>query len=137
MTTIGADMLETKYGSALAVAEALLRNEIDSHEQEFVNEVVSRIILEAAKFRVEHAGKDFLRSKVNPPLPPGTRIVTTKPNVDLRRDWTEELWSAKKCNARLVIAHNAHDSVHKLWYDVRHDDGSRASYDPTEFEIAR
>ena len=62
--TGGAYELQKKYGgSSLAVAEALLRGEIAACQANFVNEIVSMVILEAAKFRVEHAGKGFLKPR--------------------------------------------------------------------------
>lgn len=55
---IGATELIQKYGSPLHVAEALLAGKLNSHEQGYVDDVVSESILEAAKFRMrerEHA----------------------------------------------------------------------------------
>ena len=57
MATIGAELLVKKYGSPLAVAEALLKGEVGSHEQKFVNEVVSPIILQAAAIRLGLVGQ--------------------------------------------------------------------------------
>ena len=70
---------------------------------------------------------------VYPPIHPGTRVRTTEPNMALRREWTEEAWAGKKWGVLgTVITH--HDS-HGLCYDVRHADGTRGSYDPSEFEV--
>lgn len=49
---IGAKELLEKYGSPLAVAEALLKGEISSYQQQFVSCVVDDQIMEAAKFRI-------------------------------------------------------------------------------------
>lgn len=50
---IGARDLLNKYGTGLAVAEALLTGKLSSFEEAFVSDVVDTIILEAAKFRVK------------------------------------------------------------------------------------
>ncbi|HAU08040.1 MAG: hypothetical protein UW46_C0003G0037 [Candidatus Yanofskybacteria bacterium GW2011_GWF1_44_227] len=47
-----ADLLE-KFGSPLAVAEALILGQLTSYEQDYVSELVGKIIMDAAKFRVE------------------------------------------------------------------------------------
>lgn len=51
--TLAAGRLLREYGSSLAVAEALLLGKLKSYEQEYVPELVSKMIMEAAKFRVE------------------------------------------------------------------------------------
>ena len=62
-----------------------------------------------------------------------TRVQTTKPNLELRSEWTDEGWAKKKWGVRgTVLAH--HDS-HGLCYDVLHDDGTEACYDPSEIEV--
>ena len=53
LVTIGAESLLNKFGSRLAIAEALLLGLVLSHEQRFVGELVDKITMEAAKFRVE------------------------------------------------------------------------------------
>ncbi len=50
---IGAEWLLEKYGTPLDVAEALIRGRLDSSEQEFVSDLVSKVILDAARVRVE------------------------------------------------------------------------------------
>ncbi len=50
---IGATWLLEKYGHPLGVAKALLLNKLDSSEQEFVNDIVTKVILEAAKTQIE------------------------------------------------------------------------------------
>lgn len=71
--------------------------------------------------------------KKYPPISPGTSVETTQPNWSLRREWTDEGWTKLKWGVRgTVIAH--HDS-HGLCYDVKHEDGSGASYDPTELKV--
>lgn len=60
--SIGADELLKEYkGNRLAVAEALLRGEIDYYRQQYVDELVDLIILEAAKFRI--LNEEFLSKK--------------------------------------------------------------------------
>lgn len=68
-----------------------------------------------------------------PPISHGTRVKTTVENVKMRREWTREALACRKWDTEgEVIAH--HDS-HGLCYDIKHDDGSTGSYDPSEFEI--
>ncbi|MBI2674622.1 MAG: hypothetical protein HYX22_02705 [Candidatus Yanofskybacteria bacterium] len=68
-----------------------------------------------------------------PPIDPGTRVMTTQPNLKIRDEWTDEGWASKKWGVRgTIIAH--HDS-HGLFYNVRHDDGTKGYYDPSELEI--
>lgn len=50
---IGAADLLIKYGSPLKVAEALLRDELDPNDQQYVKCVVDTVILAAAQFRVQ------------------------------------------------------------------------------------
>jgi hypothetical protein len=58
MASIGGDMLLEEFkGSALAVAEALLLGKLESYEIDRVNEVVSPLVLQAAKIRLEAMGK--------------------------------------------------------------------------------
>lgn len=63
---------------------------------------------------------------------PGTLVRTTNPNPEID-DWTDEALAKRKWNVwGIVITH--HDS-HGLCYDVRHEDGTEGSYDPSEIEI--
>jgi hypothetical protein len=57
---IGAENLITKFGSPLAVAEALIEGKVNSFEQQFVSDVVDKIILEAARIRIEIANSKKL-----------------------------------------------------------------------------
>jgi hypothetical protein len=59
MSTIGASELLESFGSPLGVAEALLRGDVPSHRQQYVSELVSPIVLQAAHYRMQTA---FLRS---------------------------------------------------------------------------
>ena len=68
-----------------------------------------------------------------PPISPGTHVRTTEPNLEKRREWTDEGWASKKWDVRgTILTH--HDS-HGLCYDVRHEDGTEGCYDPSEFEV--
>lgn len=68
-----------------------------------------------------------------PPISPGTRVKTTRANESLRWEWTDEGWTTKKWGVQgVVLTH--HDS-HGLYYEVRHDDGTEGSYDPSELEL--
>ncbi|MDE1970708.1 MAG: hypothetical protein KGI50_04015 [Patescibacteria group bacterium] len=68
-----------------------------------------------------------------PPISPRTPVKTTEPNMALQREWTDEGWESKKWGIRgEVITH--HDS-HGLCYEVRHEDGTRGYYDPSELEV--
>jgi hypothetical protein len=53
---IGSENLLKKHGSPLAIAEALIKGELDSYEQMFVSDVVDKILLEAARIRLEASG---------------------------------------------------------------------------------
>lgn len=53
MATIGAVRLSEQYGGGLGVAEALLEGKIDAFDQHFVDELVSPMLLEAARIRIE------------------------------------------------------------------------------------
>ncbi len=68
-----------------------------------------------------------------PPIKPGTRIRTTAPNMDMRDEWTLAAWEKKRWGVGGVIV--THHDSHGLCYDVLHDDGTEASYDPSEFEL--
>ena len=68
-----------------------------------------------------------------PPISPGTSVKTTKPNLSMRDEWTDEGWAERKWGVRgKVLVH--HDS-HGLCYDVRHEDGTVGCYDPSELEV--
>lgn len=68
-----------------------------------------------------------------PPIDPGTKVITTEPNMALRREWTDEGWAGKKWVVLgTIITH--HDS-HGLCYDVKHDDGTIGCYDPSELKV--
>lgn len=70
-----------------------------------------------------------------PLISPGTSVKTTEPNWSLRKEWTDEGWGRRRWNVRgTVITH--HDS-HGLCYDVRHEDGTVGSYDPSELEVVQ
>jgi len=56
MATIGGEDLLKKYGSPLAVAEALILGKLYSDEQRFASELVSILTLEAARIRLEAKG---------------------------------------------------------------------------------
>ena len=71
-------------------------------------------------------------AKKYPPLQHGTKVRTTKPNMALRSEWTNQGLASKKWGVEgTVIAH--HDS-HGLSYDVRHEDGTIGYYDPSELD---
>jgi len=68
-----------------------------------------------------------------PPISPGTSVKTTQPNWAKRSDWTNEGWASKRWGVKgSVLTH--HDS-HGLCYDVRHEDGTEGTYDPSELEV--
>jgi len=60
----------------------------------------------------------------------GTAIRTTQPNLAMRNEWTDEGWDARKWGVIGTIT--AHHDSHGLCYDVQHEDGSDACYDPSE-----
>lgn len=65
-----------------------------------------------------------------PPISPGTMVKTTQPNWDLRDEWTDEGWAERKwgVHGKVIIHHDSHG----LCYDVQHEDGTVACYDPSE-----
>lgn len=68
-----------------------------------------------------------------PPIDPGTKVRTTQPNLEKKLEWTTEGLASKKWGVRgTVLTH--HDS-HGLCYDVRHEDGTKGCYDPSELEV--
>ena len=70
-----------------------------------------------------------------PPISPGTVVMTTQPNLEMRDEWTDEGWASRKWDVwGTVITH--HDS-HGLCYDVRHSDGTVGCYDPSEFKVVQ
>lgn len=74
------------------------------------------------------------RNEKYPPISPDTEVVTTKPNLALRKEWTDEGWNVRKWGVQgTVVTH--HDS-HGLSYEVRHFDGTVGHYDPSELKVA-
>ena len=63
----------------------------------------------------------------------GTLVKTTKPNQSKRTEWTDKGWNARKWGIKGEIT-DMHNS-HGLYYDVKHEDGTNAGYDPSEIEI--
>lgn len=57
---IGAQNLLEDFGSPLAVAEALLEGRLNSFQQQFVADLVSGPIMEAARIRLERRIKEAL-----------------------------------------------------------------------------
>lgn len=68
-----------------------------------------------------------------PPLAPGTKVRTYKPNMATRPEWTDAGWAKRRWGVSGVIV--THHDSHGLYYDVRHEDGSVAGYDPSEFDV--
>ncbi|MEK7612204.1 MAG: hypothetical protein AAB407_02590 [Patescibacteria group bacterium] len=68
-----------------------------------------------------------------PPIPTGSLVRTTKPNIALREEWTEEGWQTREWNieGRTIGYHTAHG----LFYFVRHPNGTIGSYDGSELEV--
>lgn len=82
--TIGADKLLNKFGSALAVAEALLEGKILSHDEPYVQELVPPIILQAAEIRLKRRRPetveyiDWLETTLIPDLKESGRDATAE-----------------------------------------------------------
>ncbi len=68
-----------------------------------------------------------------PGIPPGARVRTTRENPELASSWTKEAKEYRKWGV-LGEVFGYHDS-HGLCYDVWHDCGGWATYDPSELEI--
>lgn len=54
---IGSQDLLEKYGSPIKVARALLLNKLKSNEQEFVSDIVDKVVLKAAKWQIKQKRK--------------------------------------------------------------------------------
>ncbi|MEK9182802.1 MAG: hypothetical protein AAB809_01855 [Patescibacteria group bacterium] len=68
-----------------------------------------------------------------PPILPGIAVKTTKPNMALRKEWSEKGWASKKWGMKgYVITYR--DGC-GLYYSVRHEDGTEGCYDPSELEV--
>ena len=78
--------------------------------------------------------EDFEMTTRNyPPISPGTAVETTQPNWSLRKEWTDSGWASRQWGIQgRVLTH--HDS-HGLCYDVRHEDGTKGCYDPSELKV--
>lgn len=72
-------------------------------------------------------------SKKWPPLDPGTKVKTSQPNYSLRGKWTNEAWDQRRWGMLGVIM--THSDSHGLCYEIRHEDGSVAWYDPSEMDV--
>jgi hypothetical protein len=68
-----------------------------------------------------------------PPIKPGTRVKTTQQNESMSDDWTLYAQERRKWGVEETVTDH-HDS-HGLCYDVKHDDGTEGTYDPSEFEV--
>jgi hypothetical protein len=68
-----------------------------------------------------------------PPINPGTEVITTKPNMAMRKEWSDEVWKGRQWGVRGKII--THHDAHGLSYEVRHPDGSIGGYDPSEFRV--
>ncbi len=76
-----------------------------------------------------------MKEQQYPPILPGTTVMTTEPDLSMRKEWTDEGWALRKWRVRgTVITH--HDS-HGLCYEVRHEDGTEACYNPNELKIMK
>ncbi|MBT5808190.1 hypothetical protein HOI18_02840 [Candidatus Uhrbacteria bacterium] len=67
------------------------------------------------------------------PLLTGTLVVTTEENKSLRGEWEEDTLKMRVWGIAGQIV--GHSDSHGLCYDVEHTDGTRASYDSTEFDV--
>ena len=67
------------------------------------------------------------------PFPFGTPVRTTRANMSLRKEWTDEAWANRQWGAKGTILKH-HDS-HGLFYKVQHEDGTVGCYDPSELEV--
>jgi len=66
-------------------------------------------------------------------IPQGTKVRTQFAQEVNREEWTEVGWERKQWGVEGVVTgeHNAHGQS----YDVTHEDGTKACYDPMELEI--
>jgi hypothetical protein len=68
-----------------------------------------------------------------PPIDHGTQVLTTRPDLKRRSEWTKEGWKSRRWGVQGTII-NHHDS-HGLCYEVRHHNGTVGYYDPSEFQV--
>jgi hypothetical protein len=66
-------------------------------------------------------------------FPNGAQVRTTLANLSMREEWTERAWEQKRWGVvgTVIDEHNGHG----LCYEVLHEDGTKAAYDPTELEL--
>lgn len=145
--TLGRIMCSFKTGDVKASKKDLFGGISFSGDcEEMLRELVSLCLAYAIRDRLDDrcltgAPRWYWRTagpqtaKKWPPIDPGTEVRTTQPNMDKRREWTEEDWARKKWGARGIILRH-HDS-HGLCYDVRHENGTVGCYDPSEFEVVK
>ena len=67
-----------------------------------------------------------------PPIKPGTRVRTRKVE-GLSNEWTEYANAQRQFGVEGVVG--SHHDSHGLCYDVRHNDGTEAAYDPEELVV--
>lgn len=68
-----------------------------------------------------------------PPVPSGTIITTTRENPELINEWTPEAKAKRRWGVRGEVI--GHSDSHGLCYAVKHSDGEKAWYDPSEFQL--
>jgi hypothetical protein len=68
-----------------------------------------------------------------PPISNGTIITTTQENLALKNEWVEGVKEKCRWGVRGEVVN--YSSGHGLCYEVKHDDGTTAWYDPSEFHI--
>jgi hypothetical protein len=127
----------TWYGLTLEIVEWLPRG--DGPGQ---NRVDPKYLLRVYKILGQNrltervsADKPRAGDKKYPPIPAGTTVETTQPNMGLRKEWNDEAWEKRQWGVEgIVVTH--HDS-HGLSYEVRHSDGSIGFYDPSELTVVQ
>jgi hypothetical protein len=66
-------------------------------------------------------------------IPTGSKVRTQFTEDVKREEWTEVGWERKRWGVEGVVTgeHNSHGQS----YDVTHEDGTNACYDPEELEV--
>lgn len=68
-----------------------------------------------------------------PPIAPNTRVKTTQSDTARIGDWQPASLAEQKWGVGGKII--SHSDSHGLCYQVEHDDGSKAWYNPSELEV--
>mgnify|MGYP001586349149 FL=1 len=66
-------------------------------------------------------------------IDPGTKVKTTKEDPSNADSWTKEAKKRRRWGVEGEVI--THHGSHGLCYEVRHEDGTKGCYDPSELEV--